>query len=331
MRRLGFSSALVTGSLIVLAALAVSPSPEVANQEVRYVVHLPELSDEDVARIDLHDTSVEDWLTVVGGPTLLATEFVVARGPSYDPVDLDYRVWLAWHDATSRIYCAVERVDDVYLNRFRPDPKAGAWSNPRFRGMWLQDSAVQLQVDGDHSGGLFTFMDSESLAEWQLISNSQAQFYIAISETFDAGPAVAVNSASGWFDRPPYADSGGGVFGERPTISVTEFYVTPFDRLVWNDPSGSVVSDLRANAVIGLIVSIADADDPQSVDAGTGQPIETVQSFPPAWGFYVDARFMADGVLLPHGTSTGEAEHRPPESWARIKSGVLPSRVEPIR
>lgn len=39
-----------------------------------------ELTDEDLARIDLHDGSVDDWRDVVGEPSLTASEFYIGAG-----------------------------------------------------------------------------------------------------------------------------------------------------------------------------------------------------------------------------------------------------------
>ena len=53
----------------------------------------------------------------------------------------------------------------------------------------------------------------------------------------------------------------GPLSGAHPTLSVTEFYVTPFDRLIWNSPEESVVSTLSRGTLIGFILSIADFDE----------------------------------------------------------------------
>ena len=71
-----------------------------------------ELTDEMVAQIDLKDGSVEDWLEVLGEPTLTGLDFV---GNPYDPSPYDCRLWLAWHDATDRLFISAEIVDDFYV------------------------------------------------------------------------------------------------------------------------------------------------------------------------------------------------------------------------
>lgn len=61
-----------------------------------------------------------------------------------------------------------------------------------------------------------------------------------------------------WRVYPPYGDSGGGVLGENPTISVIELYVTPFDWLgAWHDKEKSQQSDLAAGrSLVSLSLSM---------------------------------------------------------------------------
>ena len=62
------------------------------------VYPIPELTDEMRGRIDLNDGSVEDWLEVLGEPTLTPLDlFTLPLGSEYDPSSFDFRVWLAWH------------------------------------------------------------------------------------------------------------------------------------------------------------------------------------------------------------------------------------------
>ena len=67
-----------------------------------------QLTDRDVAEIDVTDGSVEDWENIVGEPTLTPLDFAEPYGGSYDPSDMDFRIWLGWHDATDRIFFAME-------------------------------------------------------------------------------------------------------------------------------------------------------------------------------------------------------------------------------
>ena len=63
------------------------------------------LSDEIVEGIRVDDGSVDDWLDLVGEPSLTLLDFTEKLGNApLDPSDLDFRIWLAWHDDPARIY-----------------------------------------------------------------------------------------------------------------------------------------------------------------------------------------------------------------------------------
>ena len=190
-----------------------------------------QLTDRDVAEIDVTDGSVEDWENIAGEPTLTPLDFAHTFGDSYDPSDMDFRIWLGWHDATDRIFFAMERVDDVYVNEFdREDENLDI--------MAFHDSSVEFAVDGDHSGGL-VFPPEESPEErvWQV------QVFHALGEVFDGGSQVTLTPypydvIADWLSQPPFAHGGGAVVGGSPIFSVTEFYVTPFDRFEPDGGSG---------------------------------------------------------------------------------------------
>ena len=65
-----------------------------------------------------------------------------------------------------------------------------------------------------------------------------------------------------WMTTPPYGEGGGGLFGENPLVAVTEFYVTAFDRLDWESPDNSEVSQLFPGKIIGLRPVVVDRDGP---------------------------------------------------------------------
>ena len=46
-----------------------------------------------------------------------------------------------------------------------------------------------------------------------------------------------------WYIQPPYAGGDGARHGDNPAIAVTEFYLTPFDRLVLNSQDDSDPSE----------------------------------------------------------------------------------------
>ena len=128
-----------------------------------------QLTDEDVTLIDVKDGSIDDWLEVVGEPSLTALDF--PTGDNYDPADLDFRVWLAWHDGTNRIYGAMQQADDLYVLNDKDRQHVTA--------LMFHDAAINFYIDGDHSAGKFI----GSANRYQT-----AQWYLALGGAYSAGP-----------------------------------------------------------------------------------------------------------------------------------------------
>ena len=282
-----------------------------------------QLTDRDVAEIDVTDGSVEDWESIAGESTLTPLDFAEPYGGSYDPSDMDFRIWLGWHDATDRIFFAMERVDDVYVNEHdREDEVLFIMSS--------HDSSVEFAVDGDHSGGAVA--PEESPGEW-MQAPTQVQVFVALGEVFDGGSQIGLvpysfHLSPAWFSQPPFAQGGGAVVGGSPIFSVTEFYVTPFDRFVPRaDPEDSDVSDLFGGKIIGFNLQVFDVDD---------QPgVETVHQLaaPPSneWTplVWMSADDFADGVLMtPDGLSSDNSAVES-DSWARIKAAIRIAASQP--
>ena len=106
-------------AIFVLLVTSVITSADFPDRVYRFV----ELTDEEVARIDLKDNSVDDWLEVVGEPSLWPLDFAAAPGSVHDPSSLDFRIWLAWHDKTDRLYVAAEFIDDIHIDFSTRRPK----------------------------------------------------------------------------------------------------------------------------------------------------------------------------------------------------------------
>ena len=297
-------------------ALSLAGVLSVANaQPPDRIFPIMQLTDRDVAEIDVTDGSVEDWENIVGEPTLTPLDFAQTFGDSYDPSDMDFRIWLGWHDATDRIFFAMERVDDVYVNEFDREDE-------NLRIMIFHDSSVSFAVDGDHSGG--AQVSEESSEDW-LQDVRQAQVFHALGEVFDGGSQVQLSPHShhvsdAWFSQPPFAHGGGAVVGGSPIFSVTEFYVTPFDRFVSTGPEDSDVSDLFGGKIIGFNIEIWDVDD-------RSQQTIHLLAAPPSNEFYtsqlrMSADDFADGVLItPDGLSSDNSAVES-DSWARIKAAI---------
>ena len=305
-------------------ALSLAGFLSVANaQPPDRIYPIVQLTDRDVAEIDVTDGSVEDWENIVGEPTLTPLDFAEPYGGSYDPSDMDFRIWLGWHDGTDRIFFAMERVDDVYVNEHdREDENLFIMS--------FHDSSVEFAVDGDHSGGA---VFPEDRSENTLQDAWQAQVFHALGEVFDGGSQVGLfphshNVSDDWFSQPPFAHGGGAVVGGSPIFSVTEFYVTPFDRFVATGPEDSDVSDLFGGKIIGFNIQVSDVD--AEVD-GRPDAWETIHRLaaplgtpPRSWGTLVlmSADDFADGVLVtPDGLASDNSAVES-DSWARIKAAI---------
>ena len=289
-------------------------------QQSERIYPIFELTDEDVALIDLKDGSIDDWLEVLGEPTLAALDFLtrLGLGPN-DPASLDFRIWLAWHDATDRIVVAIERADNAYVNRFdRQDTYEAS--------MFRQD-CIEFMVDGDRNGGPFYFNSTvfDSQDEWRLAQNQSAQHYGALPEVYDEGPNLqsmahrSVSNQGAWFITPPFADGGGGVFGDNPVISVTEFYVTAFDYFIWNDPAESVISRLHPGKIIGFAMEVLDVD----IKPGVWQSSHYLRSrgYEDTGAAFFSSDTFVQGFLVgpggevPPGISAVESV-----TWGRIKA-----------
>ncbi len=274
-----------------------------------------ELLDEDLDRIDLTDGSVEDWLEVLGEPSLTAVDFHWLNHP-YDPSELDFRIWLAWHQGSNTFWVAMERFDDLYFNRY----EGGGLGE-----MWFQDSNIAFMVDGDHTGGKY----GESLGpdcerctpERVLARNRQAQRWMAIAEAPD-GDILDYDGFSEWVVREPYALAGSGVIGQRPAITVVEFKVTPFDDLIYDDEDASEVSQLHPGKTIGFAMTTNDNDATEYKD-GLGPAIQLSLSSRVLSRY--DADLFVDGLLVGAGedpSSYDDVSAVEPSSWARIKAAL---------
>ena len=300
--------------LVPLLGLADAAHAHIGDQ----IYPIFELLDEDLDRIDLTDGSVEDWLEVIGEPSLTAVDFYWGYfgGVSYDPADLDFRIWLAWNQSTSTLWIAMERFDDLYFNLY--DGRE-PWE------MQLWDSSIRFMVDGDHTGGPYNYRHGrycdDCTAEQVLEDQRQAQQWMAIAETPD-GEHLFHFGASDWVVGEPYAVAGGGVIGESPATTVTEFRVTPFDDLVYNDEDASEASRLYPGKTIGFSMYTFDNDDPETED---GHVLMTVLSLSADTRPLVDAGSFVDGLLVGAGEDPSrydDVSAVEPSSWGRIKAAL---------
>ena len=282
------------------------------------VYPIAELTDEMLEKIQLDDGSVEEWYDLIGEPAMSLVDFRWL-GTVPDPSDLDFRIWLAWHDDPDRLYIAFSSSDDVFYE--------SPWSG--------HDIELQLTIDGNHSGGdgysNFTFDESEGV--W-----GEAQQYRAMARTAAGEPAlyayytsssggrsfISDGSADSWTLFPPYADIGGDIAGENPTITVIELYVTPYDSWQGYDsgPEGALLSELTAGEFIGFAILVVDEDGEEGWYPLTPEPVQTEEPREDLL-FLHRADLYLDGLLLsaaPADPRDGSAVES--VTWGRIKASL---------
>ena len=244
-----------------------------------------EIADEDIGDLDFTDGTVEDWEDTVGDPQFLPTDFyqdpTIGDGAQYDPADLDYRIWSGWNATSGTVWLAIERTDNVYFGR------EYSGYNP-----WIYEG-VELMLDGDHTGGDYTASANPGWTdeERKLNNNRTAQQYFAVADD-PSGRHVSYFGAGEWVNDLPYADGGGVSVGDGPTVSIIEFFCTPFDDLIWNSPDDSIPSPLFEGKIIGLQISIPDTDQAPGQD----RAFHTLSGQAATWRFadrFVDFRLVS--------------------------------------
>ena len=153
-----------------------------------------------------------------------------------------------------------------------------------------------------------------------MIHNRQAQLYSALPEVPEGSNVQLFLSVLWkwlvWPMEPPFSLGGGAVAGENPFVSITEFYVTPFDLFVSTSPEESVESELYAGKTIGFRLYVMDIDSAP----GFRVTIYNLQSDP-----FVELNpEFNDGILLGADDLSGQAADDgsvvKAESWGRIKA-----------
>ncbi len=245
-----------------------------------------EYSAEDLGTLfPLDGQSLDEWKDLMGEPMFLPTDLYqhpnVGDGAQYDPQDLDYKIWMGYNSENKHVFFAIERYDNVYFGR------EYAGSSP-----WNYEG-VELMLDGDHTGGDYTgFANPDWTDEEKTLNNNRhAQHYITVADDLSGRHVSYLGAGSEWVNDVPYANGGGNSIGSMPTKSIIEFYVTPFDDLIWNDPEGSTVSDLADGDIIGFQISIPDTDQGPGMD----RAFHTLSDQAATWRYadrFVDARLV---------------------------------------
>ena len=254
---------------------------------------------------------IDEWYDV-GEPSMTVLDFGSwTKGTLPDPANLDFRIWLAWHDESNRIFFAFAAIDDEYENTHD-------WSSgDPDQSLMYEHDHIAFQLDADHSGG--TGHRNETPFEEYPLIFGRTQQYTAISRTA-SGPILGgghgpLEEPASWMINPPYGDAGGGVHGENPTGWVIEFYVTPQN--AWGEgPEGNrSFSDLEENQIVGFLAIVMDRD----LTGRLGWRPSSIQDddVHPFWQFRGFADIFVDGLLLPdRSTAVGDV------TWGRIKASL---------
>ena len=289
----------MAGKWILIAVIIFLSLPVHGHRGDR-VIHMFEITDDRLGQIDLRDGRIDEWEDF-SEPSLTSLDFAgTRRGGSevaYDPADFDFRVWLGWNATHQRIYVSAQFVDESYFDASASDD-----------GVYDQ---LDLVVDGDHSGGRWIYITEDEP------HMRQAQGYRAPARNFPAPVGIAPLGPlhrPNWMDHPPYADGGVGFFGENPILWSVEFYITPFDALIWDDPDGSMVSKLEVGMVIGIDLWAFDRDTSSS----------EFDSYALGSGYIAlgDADEFVDGLLLGAGGDIPDDSVVRSDSWGRIKASL---------
>lgn len=261
------------------------------------VIPIFEITDEQLELIDFEDGIIDEW-EGFGEPSLTSLDFT-GFSPYEDdlvpdPGDLDFRIWLGWNRTHNRLYGSIQAADDSYLEG---------------------REALILYIDGDHSGGKYHYFTDPQM------NQQQAQSYVILVGSLEPdGPNIQLSQLSDqmecmWCNYSPYAGIGGRVLGENPAFWIVEFYVTPFDALVWDDSDASVVSTLDTGKTIGISVDVSDYDSDTDVKD---------------WEYYVlnleilerTADNFVDGLLVRKDGFVEDGSAVRSVSWAKIKASL---------
>lgn len=287
---------------------------------------------------DLHDGTLADWAAVLE-PSLDQGAFyatildgAIAGGVPVEDRQLTFEVYLAWLHASQRLFIGIDRYDVRYDLRLPASPLATrevVYTDDDPLGCcWSYDN-VELHVDGDYGGEACMAQSegsgsSEEIARRRQTDNVACQVYTMVPEARGARLIGASGYGPPWALDPPYLDAGGSRFGELPTQSGHEAYVTPWDELRY-ELADSRRSHLEPGAIVGFQLGVFDYDDTADWLAilKRSMPPFSYSEYTLAGAYLTRlASDFVDGLLIPCavGDCSGSSPSAVrPDSWARIK------------
>ena len=299
-------------AIVLLFGLSTSAQAHVPAGEVFGLwqwptTHLPvldaELSEWDVIPEEL-------WLT--HNNTVARTDNADAPQGLNQPADasnIAFRFAASWNDETERLYYVIDRFDDK----------------------WHLNDDIEIGMDADHSGGWFWSQEGQSDEEAQRTRARHAQI---THYFFDGGVRLGEGdwnwlwmTNATWYKEPPYSDHAEGfegtpTSGEEVSLQA-EWWHVYWDDFNWEDPAGSVISDLQEDEIIHMSVHVKDQDgfwteeqEDRTAAGYTFQEWGVANTCPETWG---NSDCYADWLLLPVQEDLLPTAVEG-DSWGNIKS-----------
>lgn len=256
---------------------------------------------------DLQDGTLADWEDVLPDASLTHNDLSGFLFGPPDASDIAFRIFLAWHQQSSRFYIAFERIDDIY------SPGSSEF--------------FSIMLDADHSGGPYNSFSGQTETEAKRESYAHAQRYgtwggPTEGDRVNGRTIIAFGPASGWASLPPHTEYGGFTVSDVPHHTGLEFSVTAWDDLHFEGADLSQRARLEPDSIIGLQFRISDFDGDQNelsdqlLIAGDSEKGESLHS----------ANGFADAWLVPCGVEDCSQSPRTAvqrQSWGRIKAALL--------
>jgi len=169
-----------------------------------------------------------------------------------DPKKIDVKIKVGWVKGLNRLYFLYEGYKDYW-----------DFSQPN-----LHNDIFELVVNGNHAGGPFIarFRPDKSVPETEAfftMQGAQAQNYHIFTPAKDKDWCMAWGPQQ-WLKELPYANHASQYNfqpGEGGKL-VLEFYITPFDLALPDDPAHSVETKLVENNTVGIAWAIMDYRGP---------------------------------------------------------------------
>jgi len=208
------------------------------------------------------DSDLSEWDVVTDAYLIThedLTETVRGLGTERDAADLALRAFVGWSPETNKIYIMEDRFDDaVWVGDETWEHAKGSGCTGNARDF------LEIQIDGDHSGGQFNSWKDESLSqdEKDILHGQQAQGYGLRPNGRYAWHKTIEHTLPPWGDQAFTCTSGPG----EPGNVYAEYMYSPWNDLRWTDVPNSVQQTLVEGEIFGLNFTVLDSDDGAGYD-----------------------------------------------------------------